>query len=321
MATWGELIKNANWFMVYYLSVVHAGAIVGLTYLPHVKWQTLLLGLGFYYLSGLGITMGAHRLWAHRSYKAHGIVRFFLMLCNSLANQGTIFHWCRDHRVHHKYSDTRADPHDSGRGFFFAHMGWLLVKKDPRVIEAGSKLNYDDLWADWTVVLQEKLNPWGQLGVCFVVPMLAGMHLCGESWFVSLFVLGFLRYVLVLHATWLVNSAAHFYGYTPYDSKLEPRENWVVSLFAIGEGWHNWHHKFPYDYATSEFGVTRQFNPTKLTIDIFANLGLISDRKRATAIWQKMKAAQASGKSAASVVDPEGDDPNKAFSELRAKAH
>jgi stearoyl-CoA desaturase (delta-9 desaturase) len=321
MATWGELIKNANWFMCYYLAVVHIGAIVGVTCLLDVKWQTLLLGLFIYYLSGLGITMGAHRLWSHRSYKAHGSVRFFLMLCNSLANQGTIFHWCRDHRVHHKYSDTNADPHDSGRGFFFAHMGWLMVKKDPRVIDAGNKLNYDDLWADWTVVLQEKLNPWGQLGMCFVAPMLAGMYITGESWFNSLFVLGFLRYVLVLHATWLVNSAAHFYGYTPYDETIPPRENWFVSLGAIGEGWHNWHHKFPYDYATSEFGVTQQFNPTKLTIDILANLGLITDRKRALGVWGKMQEAKAGGKPALSVIDPDGDDPNKAFSELKAKAH
>jgi stearoyl-CoA desaturase (delta-9 desaturase) len=321
MATWGELIKEANWFMIYYLSVVHIGAIVGLQCLLSAKWSTLALGVYVYYLTGLGITMGAHRLWSHRSFKAHGIVRFFLMLCNSLANQGTIFHWTRDHRVHHKYSDTIADPHNSGRGFFFAHIGWLMVKKDPKVLEAGNKLNFDDLWADWTVVLQEKLNPWGQLFMCFVAPMLAGMYVCGESWYNALFVLGFLRYVLVLHATWLVNSAAHFYGYTPYDETIPPRENWFVSLGAIGEGWHNWHHKFPYDYATSEFGVTQQFNPTKLTIDIFAALGLVTERKRATGVWDKMKEAKAHGHSHKSVQDPLGDDPTRALSELKAKAH
>jgi stearoyl-CoA desaturase (delta-9 desaturase) len=321
MATWGELIKQANWFMCYYLAVVHVGAIVGLTCVyAGLKWSMLPMFFFVYYLSGLGITMGAHRLWSHKSYKAHGSVRFFLMLCNSLANQGTIFHWTRDHRVHHKYSDTNADPHDSGRGFFFAHMGWLMVKKDPRVIEAGNKLNFDDLWADWTVVLQEKLNPWGQLSMCFLAPMFAGMYFCGESWYNSLFVLGFLRYVAVLHATWLVNSAAHFYGYQPYDD-IPPRENWFVSLGAIGEGWHNWHHKFPYDYATSEFGVTQQFNPTKLTIDFFAAIGLITDRKRATGIWDKMKDAKAHGHSAKDVKDPQGDDPNRAFSELKAKSH
>lgn len=319
MATWGELIREANWFMVYYITVIHVGGVVGLTCLLDAKWSTLALAFVFYYLSGLGITAGAHRLWAHRSYKAHGIVRFFLMLCNAMANQGTIFHWVRDHRVHHKYSDTPSDPHNSGRGFFFAHMGWLLVKKDKRVYEAGAKLNYDDLWADWTVVIQHKLNPWGNLFMCFAFPMLATMAINGETWWNALFIGGFLRYVLVLHATWLVNSAAHFYGYRPYDESIPPSENWFVSTFAIGEGWHNWHHKFPYDYATSEFGAMQQFNPTKLTIDLLAMLGLVTDRKRAVPIWEKMKAAKLKGK-AEKVVDPDGDDPVRAFSELKAKA-
>uniref|UniRef100_K3X3T2 Fatty acid desaturase domain-containing protein n=1 Tax=Globisporangium ultimum (strain ATCC 200006 / CBS 805.95 / DAOM BR144) TaxID=431595 RepID=K3X3T2_GLOUD len=320
MATWGELYKQANWFMIYYLTIVHVGAIVGITCVyAGLKWSMVPMFFFLYYLNGLGITMGAHRLWSHKSYKAHGSVRFFLMLCNSLANQGTIFHWTRDHRVHHKYSDTFADPHNSGRGFFFAHMGWLMVKKDPRVIEAGNKLNFDDLWADWTVVLQEKLNPWGQLFMCFVAPMLAGMHFCGESWFNSLFVLGFLRYVIVLHGTWLVNSATHFYGFQPYDD-IPPRDNWFVSLVALGEGWHNWHHKFPYDYATSEYGVAQQYNPTKFTIDFLAAIGLITDRKRATGIWDKMKDAKAHGLSMKTIKDPEGDDPTRAFSELKARS-
>ncbi|KAL7688529.1 putative acyl-CoA desaturase [Plasmopara halstedii] len=309
--------KEANWFMLYYLSVVHIGAFEGLRRLFMCKWETYPLFVIIYYFTGLGITMGAHRLWAHRSYKAHGLLRFFLMLCNCLANQGTIFHWCRDHRVHHKYSDTRADPHDSGRGFFFSHMGWLLVKKDPQVLEAGTKLNYDDLWADWTVVMQEKLNPWGQLFMCFVFPTIVGVQLVGEDWKNALFILGFLRYVTVLHATWLVNSAAHFYGYQIYDN-IPPRENWFVSLWAMGEGWHNWHHKFPYDYATSEFGVTSQFNPTKLTIDLLATLGLVTDRKRATEIWLKIKGSK--GQSA-KVQDPKGDNPISAFSQLKAKAN
>jgi stearoyl-CoA desaturase (Delta-9 desaturase) len=320
MATWMELVREANWFMVYYISVVHLGAIVGLSCLLDCKWSTLGWTLMWYYLSGLGITMGAHRLWAHRSYKANGLVRFFLMLCNSLANQGTIFHWVRDHRVHHKYSDTPSDPHNSGRGFFFAHMGWLLVKKDKRVYEAGDKLNYDDLWADWTVSLQQKFNPWGNLFMCFVFPTVVTMMLNGETFWNALFITGFLRYVLVLHATWLVNSAAHFYGYRPYDESIPPSENWFVSIFAIGEGWHNWHHKFPYDYATSEFGIGKQFNPTKLTIDVCAALGLITERKRAVPIWEKMKAAKAKGKATEKIVDPEGDDPAKAFAALKAKA-
>lgn len=317
MMSLSQFKKEANWFIFYYLMVVHLGAFEGLRRLVDCKWETYPLFVVIYYFTGLGITMGAHRLWAHRSYKAHGIVRFFLMLCNCMANQGTIFHWCRDHRVHHKYSDTVADPHDSGRGFFFSHMGWLMVKKDPQVREAGTKLNYDDLWADWTVVMQEKLNPWAQLFMCFIFPTIVGVQVVGEDWKNALFVLGFLRYVAVLHATWLVNSAAHFYGYQPYDN-IPPRENWFVSLWAMGEGWHNWHHKFPYDYATSEFGVTSQFNPTKLTIDLLAKFGLVNDRKRATEIWSKTKESKDKG---AKFQDPNGDDPTSAYSQLKAKTN
>uniref|UniRef100_M4BJM3 Fatty acid desaturase domain-containing protein n=1 Tax=Hyaloperonospora arabidopsidis (strain Emoy2) TaxID=559515 RepID=M4BJM3_HYAAE len=319
MMSLAQFKQEANWFMVYYLSIVHLGALEGVRRLFSCKWETYPLFVVLYYFTGLGITMGAHRLWAHRSYKAHSSLRFLLMLCNCMANQGTIFHWSRDHRVHHKYSDTVADPHDSNRGFFFSHMGWLLIKKDARVREAGTKLNYNDLWADWTVVMQEKLNPYGNLFMCFGLPTLLGVHLIGEDWRHALFVLGFLRYVLVLHATWLVNSAAHFYGSQPYDA-IPPRENGFVSFWAMGEGWHNWHHKFPYDYATSEFGVTAQFNPTKLTIDLMATLGLVSDRKRATDIWIKIQDSKVQGDKVVHQ-DPDGDDVAQAFSELKAKAN
>ena len=318
---WKQTYANLNYFMIYYVSVVHIGAAIGVMCIPEAKRATLLLMPVFYALSTMGITAGCHRLWSHRSYKAHWTVRFALMLCTSLANQGTIFHWCRDHRVHHKYSDKEADPHDSGRGFFFAHMGWLLVKKDPKVLEAGNKLNYDDLLSDWVVRLQQKFNPWGQLFMCFVAPTLATMYLCDETWLNALCINGFLRYVLVLHATWLVNSAAHFYGYQPYDAAIPPRENLLVSIGAVGEGWHNWHHKFPYDYAASEFGAHRQFNPTKMLIDMWAAMGLVTDRKRATTLWEKMqerRAKQASADVASDVV--KDSDDTRAFSTLKAKA-
>ena len=238
--------------------------------------------------SGVGITGGVHRLWAHRSYKASFPLRVYLMLVNSMANQGSIWHWSRDHRVHHKHSETDADPHNAMRGFFFAHMGWLLVKKHPDVIEAGKKLNYDDLVNDPVVVFQKTLDPWFALFMCFVFPSLVCM-LWGDSFWHGYWVAGALRYILVLHCTWCVNSAAHFYGDHPYDPKSWPAENALVALGALGEGWHNWHHKYPFDYAASELGASRQFNPTKVFIDVCCLLGLASERKRGTGAWSKLK--------------------------------
>jgi stearoyl-CoA desaturase (delta-9 desaturase) len=171
---------------------------------------------------------------------------------------------------------------------FFAHMGWLFVKKHKDVVEAGKKLNFDDLANDPVVVFQKTLDPWFALFMCFVFPGLV-CTLWGDNFWNGYWVAGALRYVLVLHFTWLVNSAAHFFGDHPYDPSSWPAENAMVSVLALGEGWHNWHHKYPYDYAASEFSVDKQFNPTKLFIDTACRLGLASDRKRGTGAWSKLR--------------------------------
>lgn len=108
------------------------------------------------FFSGIGITAGVHRLWSHRAYKARLPLRIFLMLCQSLAFQNSIYEWTRDHRVHHKFTDTNADPHNSRRGFFFAHMGWLMCKKHPDVKEKGKQIDMSDLEADPVVMFQKK---------------------------------------------------------------------------------------------------------------------------------------------------------------------
>jgi stearoyl-CoA desaturase (delta-9 desaturase) len=240
--------------------------------------------------SGFGITVGVHRLWSHRSYEAGVIARVFLMLCNTIANQGSIYHWARDHRVHHKHSETSKDPHNATRGFFFAHVGWLLTKKHPDVVVAGRELDFSDLSDDPIVMFQFKADPWFALYMCYVMPAQVASYFWGENFWNAFFVAGGLRYCAVLHFTWLVNSAAHLFGDHPYDVLSYPAENPFVSFFAVGEGWHNWHHKYPFDYAASEFGVSSQFNPSKLFIDGMAALGLVWGRKRGTAAWAMGKA-------------------------------
>jgi len=284
---------NANWFMVFYLGINHILSIVALLYIFEYTWKSWVAFFVLYYLSGVGITGGAHRLWAHRSYKASFIVRLYLMLCNSLANQGSILHWARDHRVHHKYSETEADPHDATRGFFYAHCGWLLLKKSDKVKQAGSKLDIQDLLDDPIVMFQHRLDPWIEPFCCFVVPTFIGKYLCNQGYWESFLLLGVLRYCYVLNSTWLVNSLAHWIGYKPYDAAINPTENSFVSFFALGEGWHNWHHVYPWDYSTSEYGIWRRWNPTKIQIDIFAWLGLVWDRKRALETWNNAKVRMA----------------------------
>lgn len=280
--------ESLNWPMIIYISLSHISAVVGLFMIPYCHNMTILWAFVLWIISGNGITGGVHRLWAHRSYKASFALRVFLMLSNSIANQGSIWNWARDHRVHHKHSETNADPHNARRGFFFSHMGWLFVKKHSAVIEAGKSLNFDDLLEDSVVMFQKRLDPWLALFMCFVFPAIVSRS-WGEDFWNSFFVAGSLRYVIVLHITWSVNSFAHFFGDHPYDPKSWPAENPWVSLFSLGEGWHNWHHKYPFDYAASEFGIDKQFNPTKLFIDTCCWFGLASDRKRATGAWTKLR--------------------------------
>jgi stearoyl-CoA desaturase (delta-9 desaturase) len=102
------------------------------------------------------VTAGAHRLWAHKSYKAKLPLRILLMLCQTFAFQNHIYEWSRDHRVHHKFTDTNADPHNIKRGFFFAHMGWLMCKKHPDVREKGKTIDMSDLEEDAVVMFQKK---------------------------------------------------------------------------------------------------------------------------------------------------------------------
>eukprot|EP01040_Poterioochromonas_malhamensis_P016216 gene16216-18354_t len=285
---------SLNWPMVVFLTLAHVAAVIGLFTIRQCHPYTLFWSFLLWVISGVGITGGVHRLWAHRSYKASLPMRVALMLANSIANQGSIWHWSRDHRCHHKHSETDADPHNATRGFFFAHMGWLLVKKHQDVIEAGKKLNFDDLLADPVVMFQRALDPWFALFMCFIFPALVAM-LWGENFWNAYWVAGALRYVYVLHVTWFVNSAAHFFGDHPYDHQSWPAENPIVSFLALGEGWHNWHHKYPFDYAASEYGIDKQFNPTKLIIDTCVFFGLASDCKRATGAWSKLKAARDAG--------------------------
>jgi stearoyl-CoA desaturase (Delta-9 desaturase) len=207
------------------------------------------------------------------------------MLCNCIANQGSLYHWCRDHRVHHKFSETDADPHNATRGFFYAHMGWLFVKKHPDVVKAGRDMDFSDLMADPLVAFQKKFDPWFTFYMCFFMPAQVAHYGWGEDYWTAFFVAGGLRYIWVLHATWLVNSAAHLYGDHPYDVTEYPAENPFVSFMGLGEGWHSWHHKYPYDYAASEFGISSQFNPSKLLIDLMALCGLVWNRKRGTNAW------------------------------------
>ncbi|CAG0883744.1 unnamed protein product [Cyprideis torosa] len=245
--------------------------------LTKAKWLTLALAAFLHAYSLIGITAGAHRLWAHRTYKAKWPLRFFLMIANTIAFQNDIYEWSRDHRVHHKYTETDADPHNAKRGFFFSHVGWLVMRKHPDVINKGKQIDLSDLWNDPIVRFQRRHYKPMMITLNFLLPSIIPWLFWGENLVVA-YVINVSRWIFSLNCTWLVNSAAHLWGDKPYDVTLNPAENRGVTVLAFGEGFHNYHHAFPRDYKTSEWG-DYTFNLTTMFLDTMAALGLAYDMK------------------------------------------
>ncbi|KAH1012383.1 acyl-CoA Delta-9 desaturase isoform X2 [Dendroctonus ponderosae] len=265
--------KNAIGFFA-----LHLAAVYGLWLMvADCYWKTDIWALLVGFSSGLGVTTGAHRLFSHKAYKAPFITRLVLILFHTLAGQNCLYIWVRDHRQHHKYSDTDADPHNAHRGFFFSHVGWLMSRKHPAVIAKGKTIDMSDMQADWLVMFQKQHYKVLYAIFAIFLPAVVPVYSWGESWWNSFFVAYMFRSVLVLNMTWLVNSAAHIWGNKPFDKYMEPVESSFVAFVSVGEGWHNYHHAFPWDYRAAELGS--KYSITTFVIDALAYFGLAYDLK------------------------------------------
>ena len=266
------------WTNIILMIVLHVLWVFGVVAGTQAKWQSyvwyIFVGMG----SAYGVTAGAHRLWTHRTYKAKLPFKIAMMLFDCIAMQNSILVWARDHRLHHKYTETDADPHNANRGFFFAHVGWLLMLKHPQVLIKGQNIDLSDLKQDPVVMFQER----HYLKLCLIfsllIPILVPWYFWNESLYVSFFFMFAFRYVTSLHCTWFVNSIAHLWGHRPYDKHSNPTDNAFVCYAALGEGYHNYHHAFPFDYSTGEWGPA--LNITTVFLDFFAALGQVYDRKQ-----------------------------------------
>lgn len=214
-------------------------------------WVQLGLLVSMYTLTGLGITVGYHRLFTHRSFETNRFVTFIVGVLGSMAVQGPILTWVATHRSHHQHSDGQDDPHSPNvhgeglrnviRGWWHSHMGWMLRPDYPNLERYVPDLKRDRLvrWLSRTFPL------WVALGL-FLPAALGG--LLTMSWTGAL--LGFLwgglaRVFLIHHVTWSVNSVCHLWGRRPYESHDKSRNNALFGILAFGEGWHNNHHAFP----------------------------------------------------------------------------
>lgn len=270
-----QRIKYVNLISVLILHVIAIYGIYDIFY--HSKIQTFLWVIFMSFLNGFGVTAGAHRLWSHKSYKAILPFRLFLALAFTSSGQNSIYDWVRDHRVHHKHSDTNADPHNITRGFWFSHVGWLCMNKHKEVIEKGKQINMDDILKDPVAYYQLKFFGILRPLLTIVIPTIIPIYFWHET-FISAFTTQLFRIALILNFTWSVNSFAHLYGDKPFDKNIHPVQNKIVSIFALGEGWHNYHHVFPYDYRASELGTYINF--TTCMLDLFSKFGIVYDMKR-----------------------------------------
>ena len=198
----------------------------------------------FLYASGISITGGYHRLWAHRAYEARLPLKLFYMLFGAQALQNSILIWASMHRVHHKHvDDVDHDPYSIKRGFWFAHMGWMLRDYPSQVVDLS---NARDLERDPVVMFQHRHYLALALLMNIGLPLFVGF-LAGDPWGVLL-VAGLLRLVVNHHFTFFINSLAHMWGRRPYTDENSARDNDLIALFTYGEGYHNYHHLFQWDY-------------------------------------------------------------------------
>jgi stearoyl-CoA desaturase (delta-9 desaturase) len=221
--------------------------------------------------SMFGVTAGAHRLWSHRSYSAKTPLKILLATLQTFSAQDSVWQWAAWHRVHHKFVDADGDPHNSSRGFFFSHVGWLLSYEYKDFHPYVQKVDLSDLEADPIVMFTENYALYLQLLVPFIIPALIPWYFFGEPLFNS-FCVACLRVMCTYHSAFFINSAAHMWGSKPYDKSIQATENKFVAVVAFGEGWHNYHHVFPWDYKASEFGRFR-WNFSAAFIDFFAWIG------------------------------------------------
>jgi sn-1 stearoyl-lipid 9-desaturase len=222
---------------VLFLTGVHIGAVAAFW---HFSWLNFWVAVGLYFLTGcIGITLCYHRLLSHRSFKVPKWFERVLATCGVLSMQGSPLEWVGHHRMHHAFSDTPKDPHDSSRGFLYSHLGWMLGTKEEFDSPEQLRKFARDLAKDpYYRFLESRI-------VQFLLQALLGVALYFIGG-IGLVLWGiFLRMVVLYHCTWFVNSATHMWGYRNYtDSGDDSRNTWWVALITFGEGWHNNHHRY-----------------------------------------------------------------------------
>ncbi len=266
--------KGFNWIPGLFIIGYHLLLLVSLPlYLLHTapSWGLVAISVVLLYATGLSITGGYHRYYAHRAFRTNRFVEGCLLFFASMSAQGSALRWAFEHRLHHAYTDSDRDPYSIKRGFWYAHFLWLFEQPDPidpKVVQ--------DLLRNKLVVLQHRYQ-----GTLLVITNAIAIAFVGwwvEDFWGALVIAGLTRIFFLHHFTWFINSLAHTWGSRHFCQELTAVDNYVLSFFTFGEGYHNYHHAYANDYRN---GIRwYHFDPTKWLIWTLSKLGLARDLKR-----------------------------------------
>jgi stearoyl-CoA desaturase (Delta-9 desaturase) len=261
-----------------------------------LAWSDIAVFLIMYISTGLGVTVGFHRLFTHRSFQARRWVRATLAALGSAAIEGPVVSWVADHRKHHAFSDRYGDPHsphvDHGHGWkgalmglMHAHVGWLFIHS-----QRAAKQRYaPDLLKDPTIAFINRTFPWWVAGG-LVAPFFLGWAIGGSlsTGLTGMLWGGLVRMLVLHHATYSINSVCHFFGRQRFDTGDESRNVFWLAPFTFGESWHNNHHAFP---TSARHGIGRwELDPSAMVIWALERVGLAWDVKRVSPARMESKA-------------------------------
>lgn len=230
----------------------------------------VVISVVLFYLTGLSITGGYHRLYSHRTYKTNPFIEFLILFFGAMALQGSAIRWCFDHRLHHAHVDTDNDPYSISKGFWYAHFLWLLEvprKIDEKVVS--------DLMKNKLVAFQHRHAYWLMVVTNVSVFLFIGWLL--NDYLGAFVIATWLRIFALHHSTWFINSLAHTWGDKPFSQEQSAVNNYIISFLTFGEGYHNYHHTYANDYRN---GVRwYHFDPTKWLIWTLSKLGFADNLK------------------------------------------
>ncbi len=260
-------MKIKNWDIFIFVTVYHLALICLLpAFIATFSWSAIALFFITYAIGGISITVGYHRLYAHKSYCAGPLFEWGILVSSALAFEMSALNWAHDHRKHHNHVDTDKDPHSIDKGFWYAHILWLF----------DYKRNFDktlvaDLMKNSRVMIQHNYYPYFLIGVNLIV-FLVGWGLTGSA--LASFYMGVLaRMAMIHHCTWFINSLCHTYGSKTFARELSAVDNAIMAILTFGEGYHNYHHAFAADYRN---GIRwYHFDPSKWLIWLSSKIGLV----------------------------------------------